>query len=126
MSVKVRVNKMFEIDKELPALIEKDLPVKSGIKLRRLLKLFIDEMKVVNDQRIAVFKKHEIPIKDNRYDLAVLGTRDRDAQEAFEKDYTDLMDSEIELNWEPIKSEELGDISISPKCLTMLDDFIKD
>jgi hypothetical protein len=92
---------------------------------KRFLKLIDDSnvhFKQFEDIRIKLVKEYGVPTEDNPDNYTVL----EDKQEEFFKDINALLDEEVEIDVPEITLTQLGNITIMPVDLQLLEWLIKD
>lgn len=123
--MKIKLGELDIILESMNKLIQKEMPVKASFLFGRLFKKLAEEYALFDSDRKKLLIKYceldendEVKIKDN---LAFFKS-DEDANN-FNKDILELSNLEIEIDWEPIEIDNLGDIEITPKDLINLNYF---
>ena len=99
------------------------MPIKISYKLAKLLNLFNEEMMAVEKAREALIKRMAVedPAKPGELRVAP------ENEDKFREEFAQLLQEEVEVNFEPIKLAELGDdIKISPIEMASLAKIIED
>jgi hypothetical protein len=79
--------------------MEEPLPAKVSFKFMKLLNQLNNEVKLVEDQRLKLVKQY-----------AVDGTSvAEENKETFVKEFSEFLNDEIDISWEPIDIDLLGD-----------------
>jgi hypothetical protein len=124
--IKIKLGEIGKILDGMKVLIEKDLPIKTAYKLSKLLKILVGENETYELQRLKLISKYGI--KDNNGELKTNddGTIGIDTKhiERFKLEFKELNDIDIEIIFNPLKLDELENISLSVKTLYVLDNFI--
>jgi hypothetical protein len=117
--MKVTIEKVLDAKESMGKLLQKDLPIKSSFKLSRLVKKLNEELEVFNEKRKDLFKKFGKELEDGRYHLG------EEVAEDYNNNLKELLSVEIEIDFEPLKVDQLGEnITISTTDLMQLDGFI--
>ena len=97
--MKVRLIDIYNSVSVLNKLVEEPLPTKVSFKLMKLLNALNAEVKLVEDQRMKLIKQHST---DGN-------TVAEENKEKFIKEFSDFLNDEVEMQWEPVEVENLGD-----------------
>jgi len=129
--MKIKAGDLRNIGSGLIEILQIELPVKPSYWLARIGNKINSEQKVFETARMNLIKKHAKKDKDGK----PLVIKDRDGKptnnfdvpdiEAFNKDFEELTEQEIEINIDPIKLEALGNIKIKPVILAKLEKIIE-
>jgi len=111
--MKITLKKIVESKPALDILLLTKLPVKVSYRLAKLDIKLQAEMAVYESQRVSLVKKFGEQIDSKTDSWQVPADRIQDYKIEFDK----LQGEEIEIDFEKIKLEDLGDISIEPKNL---------
>lgn len=106
--------KLFEIYSSVPVMnkiLDAELPATVAFQLTKLLKTLNDEIKVIEEQRVKLVSKHGQKSGDDN--LTVPDTN----KEAFLKEFSELLDTEIELNWTPVSVSKFEGLNLSANDL---------
>lgn len=115
-------------DTGLLKLLQMDLPAKPAYRLGRLLDGITSEMKRVNKVRDMLLKKYgeQTMVMENgkvvNKDIKVK----EEFLETYNKEMNQLLDTEVELWYNPMSLSELGDVSLAPIDMISLIPFFKD
>ena len=101
----------------LKKLLGTDLPVKVSYKLSKIVKKVNSEIKELEDKRIELIKQYG-ELKDEKIEVKP------ENLVLFMSELQTLLDLEIDLDIQPIKLDELGDIKFSAVDLADLEKFI--
>lgn len=111
--------------KGMELLLKQKLPVKTAFKIKTLTHRFNDELKKFSELRTSILDQYcsrdeeGKPLVDSQKNLSFEG----DAIEKVTKEMSDLINIEIE--FESLKIEELGDISLSTDDLMALGEVVE-
>ena len=97
--MKVRLIDVYSSVSVLNKLIEEPLPTKLSFKLMKLLNALNAEVKLVEDQRLKLIKQYSV---DGN-------TVSEENKEAFVKEFSEFLNEEIDMQWEQIEVDNLGD-----------------
>lgn len=128
--MKIKVNEIRSIGEGLNEILEKELPVKPAYWLARFANKLDSEIKAFERVRMNLVTQHAkkdengklLFIKNdkgentNQYDITDMV--------AFNKEFAELAEEELEVNFKPIKLEQLGDIKLKPMTLAKLEKII--
>ena len=110
----------------LQELISVKFPVKTSYRVKKLVDLFNKELKVFTEVRQELFEKYGEMVKDeNRINTGEMRIKD-EYLDKYTREINELLDTEIEVNFTSLKISELGDVSITPMSLVLLDWLIED
>lgn len=100
----------------LNKLLDTKLPVKTSYRISRVISKIEPEIKLFNQTRLELIKKHGKEDKETgQYNIP------KKSIEKFTKEINELLTQEIEIDFDCVKIEELGDITIEPSILVSLD-----
>lgn len=136
--MKLKLGELRPIMEALPAVLDKEIPAKTAYWLARAFKQIQPEFEPFERARQKLVEKHgkryerdrkdkkgqviekkgELIIKDNTYPMK--------DQELFNKEYNELAEQEIEIKYEPITVEQLGDAKIKGTDILKLGRLIKE
>jgi hypothetical protein len=97
--MKVRLIDIYSSVTVLNKLVEEPLPTKISFKLMKLLNTLNSEVKLVEEQRLKLVKQYS---EDGN-------TVSEKNKEVFVKEFSEFLNDDIEVAWEPIEVETLGD-----------------
>ena len=100
-------------------LIDKQIPIKTAWKLNRLVKSLDKELGEIEEFRVGLVKKFGEEGDDGNFSVP------KDKMELFIDEFNELLNTEIDVEFEPIDIEVFGDINISAKDLMLLEKIIK-
>lgn len=123
--IKIKLEEIREIVPGIGSILMDHLPIKASYWISKLAKKMDKEFKHFEEARMILIKKYgevdekgELVIKDNQYIF-----KDR---ESFDKEFTELRATEIEIDFNPIPLSMLGECQVTPASLLALDKFIDD
>jgi hypothetical protein len=124
--VAIKLGSINDIVYSMKELVEKDLQIKVAYKLSKLLKILDNENQTFEEQRIKLFQKYGV--KDENGNLKTYeGDKiniAKDNLKLFNTEFKELCNIEINIDFEPIKLDDLGDIKLKTLTLYGLSDFI--
>jgi hypothetical protein len=106
--MKVKLIDIYSSVSSLNKLMEQPLSAKISFKLMKLLNAINDEVKLIEEQRMKLVKKYAedgITVSDSKRD-------------EFLKEFSEFLNEEVDMAWEPISIETLGDLQLSVAELT--------
>jgi single-stranded DNA-specific DHH superfamily exonuclease len=105
--MKVSLGEIYMSTSAMNKMIDASLPAKLSFRLVRAMREMNDVLKNLEEERSKLIKKYG---KDNG-DGNITVSEENKSQ--FLEEFTNLLSEEIEIQWEPIDPEALGDISLS-------------
>lgn len=114
--MKVKLIDIYSSVAALNKLMEQPLPAKVSFRLMKLLNSVNEEVKMIEEQRMKLVKKHA---EDG---VTVSETK----REEFLKEFADFLNDEIEMSWEPISVDVLGDLELSVAELSRVQFLFKE
>jgi len=99
-------------------LLDEPLPIKIAWKLTKLVKVFDKELGEIEEFRVNLIKKMGVSGEDGSIKVP------DDKMEEFIEEFNELLQNEVEVDFEPIEVEQLGDIKIDTQSLIALDKFL--
>lgn len=121
--MKLKLGELNIVLESLNKLIDKEIPIKTSYKLSKLTKKLIDEHSIYEENRMKLINKYAEKDADNNI---IINKKDNSTTMIgenkinFNKEFTELINIEMELEFEKIKLDDLGEISISPRDLLYL------
>ena len=121
--MKLKLGELNIVLESLNKLIDKEIPIKTSYKLSKLTKKIIDEYSIYEENRMKLINKYAEKDVDNNI---IINKKDNSTTMIgenkinFNKEFTELINIEMELEFEKIKLDDLGEISISPRNLLYL------
>ena len=112
--MKITINEAYNIFQNLNELADKDLPIKTSYKILKLAKQLQIEMDVMEESRKKIAAKYS---EDGE-------SVDADKVSDFRKDFAEILNQEIEVEWEKIPIEELGDIKLNVKTMSAIEQLV--
>ena len=109
------------IDRSLPSLTRQQLPIKLSYRLSKLISFCAKEMEAMESARMNLVKKYsEDPTKEGEIRVKP------ENESKFREEFAEFLKTEVEVDFEPINIQELGEIRISPIDLFRLEKVIVD
>jgi len=118
--MKFKLGILRVLDVSLKSLVKKEMPAAVSYQLAKFIKKMSEELIIVEEQRIKLVKKYSVAEDDTEQSTMVAPEH----QEQFMKEFSDLLEQEVEIDFEPVKLSSLGDIVISPVDLVKLEKII--
>lgn len=117
----------FNVIGSLNTLIQKELPIKGAMQMRKMVKQVDEHITVVREEINACLEKYAEKEKDGniKYDKDNNPVIPADKQLEFDKRYQEILDCE----WEGaplIDVDSLGDIKVTTSLILTLEPFIKE
>jgi hypothetical protein len=124
--VAIKLGSINDIVYSMKELVEKDLQIKVAYKLSKLLKILDNENQTFEEQRVKLFQKYGEKDEDGNlktYEGDKINIA-KDNLKLFNTEFKELCNIEINIDFEPIKLDDLGDIKLKTLTLYGLSDFI--
>jgi len=120
--LKTKITNVFFAQKameEIRALADLDLPIRESVKVIKLMKELTKHHQIFDEARIKLLQKYgTLNQKESRYDF-----ESDDKRRAFNQEFIDLQDIELEVEHEMIEIPE--DAKLKPSLLLMFENFVK-
>lgn len=107
----------------LRRLSEERIPLKTAFKLNKLINVVDDNLQIIEDQRIKLVNKLGTEDKDGSVSI---DAKDTNAIQTFQKEYMELMDEKIELDFDLLVISELPDVKLSTQDMLKLASLFKE
>lgn len=117
--MKVSLFEIYSSVSVLNKLVDLPLPAKSSYKFVKIMKKFNDELKILEDERQKLINKYGEE-KENAV------TVKNENKETFLKEFTELLETQIEVDWEPISVDSLGQVELSVAEITKIQFLFRD
>lgn len=123
--LKIKLGELKGILEALQVLIEKEISIKVSYKISKMVRKVAEEYELFEQSRQKLLQKYGR--KDEKGQLiSENGIVILEKPEEFNEEFNSLYNTDIEFDIEPLKLESLGDITLSPKILLVLDKLITD
>jgi hypothetical protein len=130
--MKIKVNEIKSIGEGLNEILEIALPIKTAYWLARLVNKLDSELKAFERVRMNLVTQHAKKDKEGK----PLFKKDKDGKdtnevvvvdmEKFQKEFIELAEEDLDIDFKPIKLADLGDIKIKPIILAKLGKIIEE
>ena len=124
--IKLKINDLLESTEVLQKLAKKELKAKLAWQVGRLLKSAEQEIQDFNETRMNLIKK--FGEKDENGELITDENNNckisADSTSNFSNELTELLDSEVEINANKIKIDDIANIDFSPSEMIQLEPFV--
>lgn len=114
--MELTLGEALNIAKVLPGLLEKEIPVVAALQLSRAVDQINDELRSFDKVRTKLVEKYgkrdedgNLVHKDQQYEIADIPS--------FNEEYEKLTGQKIEIQYEQIPIEDLGDIKIATNAM---------
>ena len=114
--MKITLAEVKSLETSLSKIFDKDIHIKIAYRLSSLLKVLSDEINSLEENRVKLVKKYGEEDKESGQ-LAV----PTEKAEEFYKEFNELLQLEIDIDFEPIPLGAFGDISLSAADVVRLD-----
>jgi len=116
--MKVKVVDILNANEGLKKIASLPINIKVSYQLMRLGNKISDELKVFDDKRKELLNKYG-EINEGNWKVKEENMTD------FTKDINDILEEDVDIEFEPISLDNLGDVKISLADLNLLKAFIK-
>ena len=120
--MKFTLSEIYGLTRSLTKLTDKEIPIKISFKLFRFLKDCSGVMETLEKSRIKLIEKYSGEKKEDGKDMKVSDENN----DKFQKEFTELLQEEVEIDFKSILIDELGDIKISTNDLIPLQKIFKE
>lgn len=121
--IKIQLGELKEMLQALDELAVAKLPVKTAYWVQKFGKKLVKEYSSFEEQRKKIIDEHGK--RDEKGNLIIEnGQYVMDDAEAFAKEYNELASITIELDFNPITIEQLGNTVVTPSALARLEKYI--
>lgn len=117
--IKITLGKLLESTQALREISNSQMPLGAALKWNKNVKEIDEVLKMFNDRRTEVAEDYMEEVEDEHGNTNKRVPEDK--MEEFAKVMQDILDEELELDVKQVKAENLGDISISPNNLQVLE-----
>lgn len=117
--MKITLGEIINGKNSLEKLISKEIKIKAAFKLSKLTKILNEEIQIYEDQRRSLIKKYG----EESDDKGIIVVKPENKQK-FMEELIDLMGIEVDLDFEPISVDDLGDIEMATGDLILIERFI--
>lgn len=124
--IKIKMNDLLNCTEVLQKLAQKELKARTALKVARVLKEADREMTNFNEVRMNLIKKYgekdengEL-VTDDKGNCKILP----EGIDEFSKELNDLVTMEVEINANPLKLDDLGELDFTPSEMSGLEAFI--
>jgi len=133
--MKIKLLELKGIETGLQKLIDKELNVRIAYRIGKLLKVVTDETAILEDNRNKLIQKYgetveasDAPQEEGQPPAPQGQQRIQvkpENQQKFFNELSELLQEEVEITFEQISLNDLGDITFTPKDMFLLDPVIK-
>jgi hypothetical protein len=118
--MKLTLQTIWNSQQSLPKLLGKDLPVRISYYLAQNANKIDKELKIMNEARVVLVKKYGK--EDDKKQWAVLPEN----SEVFNKEYTELISAEVEIDLHQFNLLDLEDVKLSAQECFAIEFMIKE
>lgn len=113
--MKIRLAEVKALEGSLSKIFDKDVNIKIAYRLSVLLKRLSEEMSLLEENRVKLVKKYG---KEDEKTKSM--TVPPENSQAFFNSFNELMQLEVDINFEPVALKDLGDIELSAADMVKL------
>lgn len=125
--IDIKLEQLINSTESLKSLSQKPLKARSAYAVSKILKAADEEMVAFNETRMNLIRKYgekddngELKSDENG-NVHILA----DSLDTFNQELRELMDTQIEINANKIKIDDIGDVEFTPAEMAQLDEFIE-
>jgi hypothetical protein len=107
------------LEGSLTKIMDKDVPVKTAYKVSKFLKRISEELRAIEERRVALVKKYSRG-EDEKGNFKVVPEKEI----YFRKEFAELLQTEVDIDVLPVPLNDFGDIALSPIDLMKLEKIV--
>jgi hypothetical protein len=119
--MKFNLGEIYGLTRSLQKLTDKELPIKVSFRLYKFLKDSSAEMETLEKARVKLVEKYAEPKEEGKEMKVADENRDK-----FQEEFSGLLGEEVEIAFDPISIEDLGDIAMSTNDLIPMQKIFKE
>jgi hypothetical protein len=119
--MKIKLAEIKMIEGSLKKVVDKDLPIQLAYRFGKFLKSLNIELQNIEEQRIKLIKKYAVQPQQGQ-EIKVADGKEPD----FYNEFNQLLQQEVNIDFDPIPLAAFGDISLSAIDIYHLDKIIFD
>jgi len=119
--MKLTLGEIYGLTRSMQKLTDKELPIKISFRLYRFVKDCSIEMEILEKARVKLVEKYAIGPKDG--DEIKVSDENKNK---FQDEFSTLLSEEVEIDFEPISVNDLGDIFIATNDLIPMQKIFKE
>jgi len=123
--MRLKLEEAVRAAQSLPIILDREIPAREAFLFARLSAQLSQELKIFEETRFKLIEKYgerddngNLIQEDNHYKIS--------DPEAFQKEYNELLNHEIEVTFDPIDISRLDGINFKPRDLINLSVLLKD
>jgi hypothetical protein len=105
--MKVKLFEIYSSVSVMNKILDAELPATIAFQLTKLLKVLNDEIKNIEDQRVKLVSKYGSSGNDQTTSVS------EENKQQFLKEFGELLDTEIDLNWTPLPVEKFEKLNLT-------------
>lgn len=115
--MKIRYEEIIKANEPLSILSKEKVSVKEAVGIARIIKVFREEFVIYQEKERELLNKYCEPTENGGFKC-----KDEETAMAFNKDFKELLDFEVDLAVEPVKL--VSDIKVDAETILLIDKFI--
>ena len=119
--MKFSLGEIYGLTRSLQKITDKELPIKVSFRIYKFLKDSTSEMETLEQSRVKLVEKYADTPKEGEEMKVSDANRGK-----FQEEFSGLLNEEVDISFEPISIDDLGDISISTNDLLPLQKIFKE
>jgi hypothetical protein len=127
--MKFTIRQLLEMESGMVKLRDKDIPIVQAYRLKKFIGIVMDELKLFHEHRMEIMNKYAMKDEDGKFvvrDDGMVAYKDIDDLNKCNTEIGELVDIEVEINFDKIPINMLGDINISIQDLMTLEPILDD
>lgn len=118
---KFNLGEIYGLTRSLQKITDKELPIKVSYRFYKFLKLCASEMEILEKSRVQLVEKYAAPYEEDKEKQVSDENRQK-----FQEEFASLLQEEVEIEFEPILVDDLGDITLSTNDLVSMQKLFKE
>ena len=115
------LGEIYNLIRSLQKVTSKELPIKISFRLYKFLKKCSEEMEILEKSRVQLLDKYSAPYEEGEDKKIPDENKGK-----FQEEFGTLLNEKVEIEFEPISIEDLGDIVISANDLIPMQKIFKE
>jgi len=123
--MKIKIGELKNTAEGLNNIMGEKLPIKAAYAFTKLVKAIQNEFKLYEENRMKLIENFSNKGEDGK-PIVINGQYDIGDKQSFAKEYTELSNIEVEIDFTIISVNDLGNVNISPAAMLSLEKFVGD
>lgn len=119
--MKLTLGEIYGLTRGLQKITNKELPIRVSYRICKFMTLCAVEMEILEKSRVKLVDKYAAPDEENKEKQVSEENRTK-----FQEEFSTLLQEEVEIEFEPILIDDLGDISLSTNDVISMQKIFKE